>query len=258
MTETTVTYHREYGGTARPAINVKMHAAGADFWPDAFRGLPEGHRGGALTPDAWVEAAYQRVTSDFWQAAEEIADQLGMGEIAQEGRSGGWLVFTDGRDPEDLDTFAHMTEDNGHGRCPVCDSAVRGGGSLPLLHAVPRERRDVADWLAGYRAMSEWAREYTAAAPARIRSLAQGMAMDEIGEAGIAVRALIPAPVMTVPAIGAESARRMFAFLAPYPGESYAEVAARPDVWCPSSPDGMGSHVPDGGACAECGQEVSR
>ena len=141
----TVAYHSEYGGAARPAVCVKLHVAGGDFWPDAFAALPDGQRDGLLTPDAYVSAAYDRVQSDFWQAAERVAQENGFAEIGQEGRSGGWLAIHS--DPEDTD--------DDHQR-----------------HL----------WLAGYAALSAWVESELAAIPARVARLAQGMAMDAAGE----------------------------------------------------------------------------
>ncbi len=89
--------------------------------------------------------------SDFWQAAEQIATERGLGEIVQEGRSGGWLVFTQ------YDPIEDPTDDDK-------DPEVR------------------ARWLTGYSAMVEWADAWIADAPRKVRNLAQSLAMDEAGE----------------------------------------------------------------------------
>ena len=133
-----------YNGPARPAINVKVHAAGLDFWPPTPGNIVD-------AVDRHVGAAYERVQSDFWQAAQEIATQRGLGEIAQEGRSGGWLVFLD------YDPIEDPTDDDK-------DPEVR------------------ARWLTGYAAMTEWAEAFIADAPRKVRELAQSLAMDEAGE----------------------------------------------------------------------------
>lgn len=161
MTDTNVRYHVESGSPGRPAINVKDHHAGDDYRSALERLV------GAAGADA-IEAAgyevYERVVSDFWQAAEEIATQRGLGEIVQGGRSGGWLVFADGRDPQ------YMT--GGENRDSIDD------GDDALTRAAEAER---LEWLAGYRAMVEWADAYIAAAPGRVAALAQSIAMDEKG-----------------------------------------------------------------------------
>lgn len=148
--DTKVTYHADGYGPARPAINVKCHASGLDFWPPEFHALPEAadrcQEIERTTAGDLVDAAYNITVSGFWQAAEEIATQRGLGEIWQGGRSGGWLMFD--ADP------------------------THGGEDAPDT-----------EWLAGYRALSEWADAYIAAAPARVAALAQSLAMDALGRA---------------------------------------------------------------------------
>lgn len=153
--ETNVAYYRDDDGTGRPAINVKVHAAGRDYWHPALECAY-----GDLSDHVPTELAYERVQSDFWQAAQEIATQRGLGEITQEGRSGGWLVFTDGRDPQDVATLCDP--DEGHTDADSCEA--------------------VTEWLAAYRAMVEWADAFIADAPRKVRDLAQQLAMDEAGE----------------------------------------------------------------------------
>ena len=145
---TTVHYHADGYGPARPAINVKCHS-GKDFVIALER----------LVGDAAVvlgEIAYERVASDFWRAAQEMAEEkLGLGEITQEGRSGGWLVFTD------FDPRTHPTE---------------------VAESDDEQDRTVEVWLAGYRVMTEWADAYIADAPRKVAALAQSLAMDALGE----------------------------------------------------------------------------
>jgi hypothetical protein len=157
MTETTVHYHADgLYETGRPSIDVKDYHTGEDYWPPEFsRGIVRMSMG--ARSEAIVRAAYERVQSDFWQAAQEIAEQNGLGEIAQEGRSGGWLVFTDGRDPQEPGTLNDA-------------DTLHGAGYT------------VKDWLAGYRSMVEWADAFIADAPRKVRDLAQQLAMDEAGE----------------------------------------------------------------------------
>lgn len=152
---TTVKYHRDGFAEGRPAINVKCYTSHQVMLPDGFQAA---YANGTVHLDDiagdLIDAAAARVASDFWQAAEEMADQRGLGGIEQEGRSGGWLVFTDS-DPDDE---------------PDADKA--------------------AHWLAGYRAMTEWADAYIAAAPGKVSRLAQQYAMDEAGNS--AARRMFP------------------------------------------------------------------
>ncbi len=156
MTDTEVHYHVE-DGVGRPAINVKDHNGG-----DAYR-FALGRLIGADSLDDMLaprspmldEIAYDRIVSDFWQAATEIAEQRGLGEITQEGRSGGWLVFTSfDPQPHRIDPKHTSSESAAEGR----------------------------EWLAGYRSMVEWADAWIADAPRKVAALAQQYAMDEAGE----------------------------------------------------------------------------
>jgi hypothetical protein len=147
---TTVTYHRDGYGPARPAINVKDRHSGMDFVIALERlvgnaAVVLGESVNCRYPDDLRDIAYERVVSDFWQAAQEIATQRGLGTIYSEGRSGGWLVIDN--DP------THGGEDD----------------------ADP-------EWLAGYRALSEWADAYIADSPGKVARLTQSLAMDEAGE----------------------------------------------------------------------------
>lgn len=126
MTDTHVAYHSDYLRSARPAVNVKVRMLHADrdyaALYDRIAGNP------TLDADALAEAAWEYVCRRFWDDAAIEADRLGLGAIEQEGRSGGWLVLTDGRDPLDM---------------------------------VGNERRS---WLARYRRLVEWCDRQTAAA----------------------------------------------------------------------------------------------
>lgn len=150
MPDTTVTYHRDGYGPARPAVNVKVHVTGRDYWPDAFDVNDEAAEIGRSTSLSFMEVAYDRIVTDFWQDAADLAADLGLGPIEQEGRSGGWLVLTDGSWPD--------LEDPDDG--------------LPA---------DRAAWLAAYRQLSDWCAEQVRSAPARVAALAQQLAMDELG-----------------------------------------------------------------------------
>ncbi len=214
---TVVSYHADGYAAARPAINVKVYG---------YAGLEHGKLYATLgdrRAEPLYEIAEEQVYGEFWADAASMAADLGLGPIEQEGRSGGWLVLTDGRDPQDPDTIEYVRDDE----YTLDDPSV--GQEIA-----------VREWLAAYRQLADWCADQVREAPARVARLAQQLAMDEVG---------------------AEPARRMFAFLAPYPGESWAEVASRPDSWCIASPDGMGPHRPDDTTdpvtCAECGAELT-
>jgi hypothetical protein len=132
---TAITYRADAYGPAHPSINVKVRAPGYAFRSvDVDTAMPD-------RTDAIHELAYERVQSDFWQAAEELADQYGIGPIAQAGRSGGWLEFPN------MDSLSEPT----------------------------------AEWLAAFQAFDAWVDAEVNAAPARVAALAQQMAMDELG-----------------------------------------------------------------------------
>ena len=150
-----VTYHVEDKPT--PAINVKLYVAGNDFWPRPFFDLPESRVDGTVpigntTAEALLDTAYNITQQDFWQEAEARATSLGLGDIEQQGRSGGWLALTDPR-------LVGLLEDAPNGR-----------------------RREAREFVEGYRALREWAEGFLADAPRRVASLAQQLAMDELGE----------------------------------------------------------------------------
>ena len=171
MTATEVQYHRDGWGPGRPAVDVKDHHAGMDY-----RIALERLVGSAAGADA-IEAeddypgdgngrAYSILQERFWQDAETLAEEYGLGPIEQEGRSGGWLVLTDGRDPQDPETFcADTAEDDG-------------------AHAADATR----EWLAAYRKLRDWCEAEVASAPARVAALAQSLAIDAAGERTITLR----------------------------------------------------------------------
>lgn len=153
MIATTVTYHADGYGPARPGINVKDRHSGMDFVRELERlvgdaALVMGDSVNCIYPSDLRDIAYTRVCSDFWQSAEELADQYGIGPITQEGRSGGWLAFD---------------------KAPDLDENTA----------------DTRAWIKGYRALSAWAEEYIADAPARTARLAQDMKLDEIGSRAV-------------------------------------------------------------------------
>jgi hypothetical protein len=80
-----------------------------------------------IGPSSW-----EKVARNWWELATEQANELRLGEIEQEGRSGGWLVFSDGRDPLDF------------------------GGKARI------------EWLRAYKAMVKWCEESIAAVPDEI------------------------------------------------------------------------------------------
>lgn len=132
---TTVAYHADGHDAARPAVNVKLGLY--DQRPlDELRATL-----GEAEADALIELAQEIVVNDALNDAAYLARQSGLGEIEQEGRSGGWLVFTDGRDPQDSMTFD--------------------------------ERRD---WLAAYRKFAAWCDTEVAAIPERATRLAANLA----------------------------------------------------------------------------------
>jgi hypothetical protein len=167
-----VAYHSDDYRPARPAVNVKVHVPGADYWPDVFRSVPPIAPDGLIGDyEPLVEEAHDRIRARFWQDAQGMADSLGLGPIEQEGRSGGWLVLVGAGDPALMDC-PNAGEDH---FCDPCD-------------AFESQR---ADWLAAYRLLFTWCADQVREAPARVAALAQQLAMDEIG---------------------VEPARRMFAF----------------------------------------------
>ena len=140
-----VKYHRDGYGPARPAINVKLHVAGIDYWPESIDFL------GDDVAAQLVETAYDETAEQFWADAEHMARELCLGKIEQQGRSGGWLVLTDGPgyDMEAL-ALADRTPDHG-----------------------PR-------WIDGYSKLSTWANGFLADAPRMVRERARSLAIDYV------------------------------------------------------------------------------
>lgn len=149
MTETTVSYHAEMYHEARPAINVKCYATGPR---DTFETLERNI--GARETERLYEVAWIDLVDAFWSEATDEAESLGLGPIESEGRSGGWLVFTDGRDPQDME---------------LCDT----------INSEPCTMACRAGWLAAYRSMTEWCRDYIAAVPAELDRIALEIANAE-------------------------------------------------------------------------------
>lgn len=149
-----VAYHADGYGPARPAVNVKCGSP----WGAAEYALADS-LGSVERAEGYLETAFESLAARFWSDAAEMALALGLGPIEQEGRSGGWLVLTDGRDPQDM--------------AVACDSTVES-----IRYEAQSER---ASWLAAYRQLADWCAEQVRTAPARVAALAQQLAMDEIG-----------------------------------------------------------------------------
>jgi hypothetical protein len=131
---TSVAYHSDGFRGGRPAINVKVHDRDMDGYEQLEASM------GEKRAQELYEIAEEFVGRWWWEAAEQEANELGLGPIEQEGRSGGWLVFTDGRDPLEF-------------------------GGKPRL-----------DWLRAYSAMVEFCRESLAEIPAEIQREAEELA----------------------------------------------------------------------------------
>lgn len=131
-----------HGDTDRPGIKVRDPHPGISYsYPDLEEALGEERTA------EYTQAAYELVRSDFWAEAEQRALHAGLGNIEQGGRSGGWLLFE--VDPR------YLSADSG-----------------PLGRA---------EWLAGYAAMRDWAREWIADAPRKVRRTTEQIAMEEVG-----------------------------------------------------------------------------
>lgn len=131
---TTVAYHADYGRGARPAINVKVRGFDSATFDRLAASI------GEQETENLFEAGWERMVEQFWMDAEVMADGLGLGPIESEGRSGGWLVFADGRDPQDF------------------------GGKARI------------DWLRAYRQMVDWCAEQVRSAPAEQARIAEEIA----------------------------------------------------------------------------------
>lgn len=161
-TETQVSYHRDNPfAMARPAVNVKVNFGRMDLEYDeiahALDEYPES--GVAHRTNRLYEIAQEQVFEAFWIEAATKADELGLGEIEQEGHSGGWLVLAEGRD-------------------------------LSVSYDRKASIAERSDWLAAYRQLAAWCAERVAAAPAEIAKLARELAIEEVENGSVAVRAL--------------------------------------------------------------------
>jgi hypothetical protein len=151
---TNVAYHTDgFSRPHRPAINVKCY--GTDRI--AFDRLASSI--GERKAEELTQAAWEQLAEEFWTLAEEESDSLGLGPIESEGRSGGWLVFTDGRDPEDGLPCVNHRYDGWNDRCVAC---------------VARQRA----WLRRYRTMQTWVADYIADVPAECARIAAEIATD--------------------------------------------------------------------------------
>jgi len=141
---TSVAYHSDYFGPARPAINVKIPWSGYGSQEEAIRDrLTANPAIGEDRTEELFRTAEEIILREAWSDAEQEAERLGLGPIEQEGRSGGWLVFSDGRDPQEF------------------------GGAKRIA------------WLAAYRAMVAFCEDYIRAIPLEIAELAEQMALGE-------------------------------------------------------------------------------
>jgi hypothetical protein len=84
MTETRVAYHADGYDAARPAIDVKLH----DPWGPGEYAFAVAVGDNELA-EAYLNRAFDRLQEQFWQDAASMAEELGLGPITQEGRSGG-------------------------------------------------------------------------------------------------------------------------------------------------------------------------
>jgi hypothetical protein len=167
-TETTVQYHSEgFGRGARPAINVKWHGVYDVAQSAAVKALADELGEQWVTadgaPDSALDLAVQMASEEWWETAADAALRLGLGAIETEGRSGGWLVFTDGRDPQEMQPYnAGLVDDPNDLDLLHCDycSVIETAADLPSdwngetgNHEACEER---VAWLAAYRTMVQW------------------------------------------------------------------------------------------------------
>jgi hypothetical protein len=175
-TETEVAYH--YDRSARPAINVKVYAR---FDSDVRRRLEaaldpsestidtrskrmvkDAAEKFGLDVDTLYEQSFEDLQQQWWDEAEQKAKTLGLGPIEAEGRSGGWLVFTDGRDPQNM--LRGEIEQGIVERFPTEFELgiAESDGNVGMTY----DDDDRRAWLTGYRAMVEWCaqsiRDYSA------------------------------------------------------------------------------------------------
>lgn len=146
-----VQYHSDGFRDSRPAINVKHNV-----WLDRGEQAETIAKLTAELGERWIgDGSYQSgalseaiedAQRDWWEQAAEAAKGYGLGPIEQEGRSGGWLVFTDGRDPEDM---AAGIEDDEH------EPSESNPDGEPC-EWVDEARTELSEWLAGYSKMVAW------------------------------------------------------------------------------------------------------
>lgn len=216
-TETNVAYHRDGFGRGRPAINVKMYAR---VW-DLPKVLELDARVGTEHTEELLQAAEETLYPRWWDEAAAKAEEYNLGPITQEGRSGGWLVFTDGTDPQAM------------------------GGN------------DRKDWLAAYRLMDEWCDTEVDAMPARLAAEAvRREHAERFGEVTVYPEGYTgsePTTTKEVPIIthclwcrqGLVDGKEESGFT----GEGPDYMLPDGDFGCGDSPDtgedGTGSHTPD-------------
>lgn len=144
---TEVSYHADGYSAARPAINVKVYGYGRGWDSELLNGLDVDQA------DSYLDAAREDVYSDFWQQAEDRSIALGLGPIIIEGRSGGWLALTDGRDPADMNCANHSSY-RPSDTCVAC-VAIRTA------------------WLRRYQKLRDWCESEVREAPRRVVTLAE-------------------------------------------------------------------------------------
>jgi hypothetical protein len=170
MTETTVAYHSDGPRAARPAVNVKVHGFDRAAFDALSAALDEPELGQYQNRAERLYQMAEEVTFEiFWSGAEAEAARRGLGPIEQEGRSGGWLVLTDGRDPQDESTFDV-------------------GGLDPDDDDIVEQRGAATEWLAAYRELAAWCAERVQAAPGEIARGARSMAIDEVAAGSVTLR----------------------------------------------------------------------
>lgn len=175
MTDTIVSYHTDgFTRPHRPAVNVKVHGFDRAAFERLALALGEDYDLGEHAPkaDAYYQGAEEQVYEAFWMDAEAMAADLGLGPIEQEGRSGGWLVLTDGRDPQDGSMACVNHRYGVSERCVAC---------LAIRKA----------WLTRYRKLREWCEAEVKAAPDRIAALALDQATERVLSHSVAVRGML-------------------------------------------------------------------
>lgn len=109
MGETTIRYHADNMEPARPAIDVKLHGV-TRVKLEQTRDLLTNALGEDVT-DELFQIAEDRVYGQFWnEDLPRMAQVLGF-EIEQAGRSGGWVVITNGDPLNDPDATNKVQKD---------------------------------------------------------------------------------------------------------------------------------------------------